>query len=172
MGLPEGLELLVATTTSPGRDQKVFFRNENGRTTVYSVIGSRKGGKKPSSDCIVEVDPSTILENPRSYSIPSNPGMARGLYLICSGHRIGLLCRRLTYMMRLDSSKPLRWLVQVVHLKRKPGIRTNFEEHFDQTEIQWVERRDLVAVYETEAMRARGNKQLDSVRTLYKPMHE
>ncbi|KAJ3709477.1 hypothetical protein C8R42DRAFT_640722 [Lentinula raphanica] len=157
-GLPEDMELLVATTTNPGRDRKVLLRNINGTTLVYSVVGSRLGGSKPSDSDIVEVDPSTILETPRSLCIPSNPGIAKGLYLICSGNRTGLLCRRLTYMMRLDPSKPPRWLVQVVKVRRKPGIRVRFDETLDTSYgPQWVEAADLVAVHENDAMRSSAN---------------
>ncbi|KAJ3724771.1 hypothetical protein C8R42DRAFT_719412 [Lentinula raphanica] len=172
-GLPEDMELLVATTTNPGRDRKVLLRNINGTTLVYSVVGSRLGGRKPSDSDIVEVDPFTILETPRSLCIPSNAGIAKGLYLICSGNRTGLLCRRLTYMMRLDSSKPPRWLVQVVKVRRKPGIRVRFDETLDTSYgPQWVEAADLVAVHENDAMRSSANAQLDPIRRLYEPLHE
>ncbi|KAJ3724730.1 hypothetical protein C8R42DRAFT_719377 [Lentinula raphanica] len=172
-GLPEGMELLVATTTNPERDRRVFLRNINGTTLVYSVVGSRLGGRKPSDSDIVEVDPSTILETPRSLCIHSNRGIAKGLFLICSGNRTGLMCRRLTYMKRLDPLKPPRWLVQVVKFRRKPGIRVKFDEILDSFYgPQWVEAADLVAVHETNALRSSANALLDPIRLLYEPFQE
>ncbi|KAJ3964796.1 hypothetical protein EV361DRAFT_967168 [Lentinula raphanica] len=173
-GVPQGLELLVATTTDSKRDRRVFFQTTNGITEVFSVVGSRMGRKKPGSDDIVKVNPSTILDNPRSFSVPyGKPGIAKGLYLICSGNYTGVLCRRISHMIRLDSSKPSRWLVQAVKLIRKPVFRLQFEEIPDPAiGTCWVEGKDLVAIHETTAMRTMGNKQWEPIRCLYQPFHE
>ncbi|KAJ3768544.1 hypothetical protein FB446DRAFT_706937 [Lentinula raphanica] len=158
-GIPQGLELQVATTTKAKRDQKVFFQNSNGITGLYSIIGNRKGGRKPGKADIVKVNPSTILENPRSYSIPSNPGRAKGLYLVSSGDRTGVLCRRLSHM--------------AVKLVRKRTTRVQYEESLDlDLGTFWVEGKDLVSIRETNAMRAAGNSQLEPIRSLYQPVHE
>ncbi|KAJ3823225.1 hypothetical protein F5880DRAFT_1613075 [Lentinula raphanica] len=172
-GIPEGLELLVATTTHPDRDQRVFFKTTNGITKLYSIIGNRKGGRKPSQNDIVEVDPSTILDNPRSLSVPSHPGVAKGLYLICTGDRTGELCRRVSFMMRFDPSKPSRWLVHAVKVIRKPTTRIQYEEYLDSDiGTHWVEGTDLIAIHETNTMRTIANTQLEPIRRLYPPVHE
>ncbi|KAJ3816978.1 hypothetical protein F5880DRAFT_140387 [Lentinula raphanica] len=144
------LELLVATTDDPKQDQRIFIQTVNGVTRVYSNVGNRR--RSPDSSNIVELDPWTILQNPRSYSVPFNPAIARGLYIICSGEHTGMLCRRVNYMMRLDSTRPSRWLVQVVKLIRRPKHRKGiqFDEIID-TDVGtvWIEGKDLATVHET-----------------------
>ncbi|KAJ3817147.1 hypothetical protein F5880DRAFT_1512024, partial [Lentinula raphanica] len=106
---PSGLKMLVATSTNREQDRQVFFRTVDGIPGVYTTV---KSSRKARKGVVVRVNPSTILDNPRSFSVSSNPSVARGLYMICSGEQTGVFCRRISYMMRLDSSKPLRWLVQ------------------------------------------------------------
>ncbi|KAJ3963885.1 hypothetical protein EV361DRAFT_956512 [Lentinula raphanica] len=170
-GLRDGLQLLVATNTVPKQDRQVFIRSVNGAIGVYSNIGNRR--RKTRETEIVEVDPSTILQNPRSYSVPSNPAIAKGLYIICSGERTGILCRRVSYMVRLD--KPRLWLVHAVKLIRKPRRRrgAHFEELLD-TDLGtfFVEGTDLATVHETCSMRVSGNRRMDPIRRLHYPLHE
>ncbi|KAJ3967952.1 hypothetical protein EV361DRAFT_952771 [Lentinula raphanica] len=169
-GLQEGLELLVATKSSPKRDRHVFLQIVDGETRVYSILGSRKRARTGQ---IVRVDPWTILDHPRSFSVPSNPAKAKGLFIISSGNHTGVLCRRLTYMMRLEPSHPPHWLVQAVKLIRKPTKHTQFFELLDnEIGCHWVEPKDLVAVHETTAMRNSGNDLMDPIRSLYRPEHE
>ncbi|KAJ3765553.1 hypothetical protein FB446DRAFT_794937 [Lentinula raphanica] len=167
------IELLVATTADPKQDQRIFLQTVNGVTGVYSNIGNRR--RSPNCSDIVELNPWTILQIPRSYSVPSNPAIARGLYIICSGEHTGMLCRRVNYMMRLDPGKPSRWLVQVVKLIRKPKHRKGiqFDEIID-TDVGtiWIEGKDLATVHETVGMRTQGNKQLELIRSTYQPVHE
>ncbi|KAJ3973419.1 hypothetical protein EV361DRAFT_1032381 [Lentinula raphanica] len=134
--LQDGLELLVATSTIPNTDRRVSVCIVDDIPRVYTrAEGSRK--KTRNGEII---DPRTILENPRSFSLPSNPSVAKGLYIICSGDRTGVLCRRLSYMMRLDPSKPPRWLVQAVKLIRTLRTYIQFDEIIDmEIGTVWVE---------------------------------
>ncbi|KAJ3964563.1 hypothetical protein EV361DRAFT_873908 [Lentinula raphanica] len=125
---PSGLKMLVATSTNREQDRQVFFRTVDGIPGVYTTV---KSSRKARKGVVIRVNPSTILNNPRSFSVSSNPSVARGLYMICSGEQTGVFCRRISYMMRLDSSKPLRWLVQSVKLIRKLGKSSQFDELLD-----------------------------------------
>ncbi|KAJ3768533.1 hypothetical protein FB446DRAFT_706929 [Lentinula raphanica] len=167
-GLQDGMKLLVATSTNPKQDRQVCLRTVDGVLGVYS-----SEGRKTRNGAMVKIDPKIILNQPRSFTVPPNPAVAKGLYLICSGEQTGLLCRRLSYMMRLDPSKPPRWLVQAVKLIRRSKKLQQFEEYIDmEAGCHWVEANDLVAVHETAAMRVLGNKQMKPMRLSCLPVHE
>ncbi|KAJ3757315.1 hypothetical protein EV360DRAFT_71249 [Lentinula raphanica] len=171
-GLQDSLELLVATKDDPKQDRQVFIRSVDNVIGVYTNTGNRR---KLNEATIVEVDPWTILQKPRSYSIPPNPAIAKALYIVCSGERTGVLCRRVSHMTRLETDRPPLWLVQAVKLIRKPKLRkgTQFNEVLD-TDLGtfWVESQDLATVHETKAMRNVGNQVLEPIRRLHQPVHE
>ncbi|KAJ3738132.1 hypothetical protein EV360DRAFT_90791, partial [Lentinula raphanica] len=167
-GLQDGMKLLVATSVNPKQDRQVCLKTVDGILGVYS-----SEGRKTRNGELVKIDPTIILDKPRSFTIPPNPAVAKGLYLICSGEQTGMLCRRLSYMMRFDPSQPPRWLVQAVKLVRRSKKLQQFEEHIDmEAGCHWVEGNDLVAVHETAAMRTLGNKQMKPMRLSYLPVHE
>ncbi|KAJ3831520.1 hypothetical protein F5878DRAFT_647560 [Lentinula raphanica] len=119
-GLQSGMKMLVATSTHPDHDRQVFLQTVDRFTGVYTLLKTSQRARKGVT---VKVNPSTILENPRSFSVPANPAVARGLFMIS------------------------------VKLIRKLGKSSQFDELLDtETGCLWVEGRDLVDIYETHAI--------------------
>lgn len=90
-----------------------MFRTVDGQVKAWKAVRSEDAGLSE----IVEED---IHDNIKSYGMPSKPGRANGLYMICEGVHAGKTVHRLGESFELNSraSVPL-WVVQEVRVQGK-----------------------------------------------------
>lgn len=161
-GLGDRHLLLALKSRTDKKDQRTTFRTVDGQVKPWRAVSSGNAG-------LSEIAKEDIHENIKSYGMPSKPGRANGLYMICEGVHVGKTVRRLGESFELNSRASVAplWVVQEVRVQ---GKGKKYVEEIQDCVLS-VSGNALALIYEQEGDRAIGNAQMTTRRELYAKTH-